>query len=668
MTNRILLISLVLAGACGSPDTAFDDECGPNGECAPGFECRAVDRRCVRATPQPTPDAAVPAPDAPAETLGCAAPAHGPTLHSSDIATDEVWSADGSPHIVTGQVRLLGAATLSVEPCAEVRMAKGVTIVSGFNGASKVRAVGTEMRPITIRQNVAGERFGAIEAHHPGSAELAYVTIEGGGAAPFRRGASVVGWGDGARPVKPVLLLDHVSVVESAGMGVLLERFGTFAPGSRALSVTGSGVELGGEGEAVRLDTAAAGDLPAGSYAGNGLDAVTLFGGIVDMPLSLHAAGVPYRVENATSLLVRDGGLLELGPGVEIQLAETSGIDVRGGQLVARGTAEAPVRIIPRGALPWLQLGVTAPGKLSLTHTILEHGGGDKFTFNAALVARGDGTLPLDPVLHVDHVTVRNAGGIGVLVERFAAFDAESTDLTITGSAFQAARVALPAVSTLPTGAYAGNAIDAIVIDASQTVVDSDTFRDRGVPYVSTSTIGVKPPAGDRMARLVIEPGVTLKFPRGQGMVIGAGSSSSAAWPGELVAVGTPEKPIVFSSAEPVPAAGDWMGIYFQGYRPTGNRIAQARVEYAGASCLCSLSSCVDREESGVMFSHYPLSEKPISATVFAHIDGNGIFNSFRTDDAEALDMTADNQFEDVGGCAQTMIMTASGTCSRECL
>src|SRR5262245_23779386 len=100
MNDRILLISLVLLGACGSPDTAADDECGPNGECAPGFECREVDRRCIRVTTQ-TPDAGVPQADAAPEPLGCTIPTGGPTLHSADINADEVWTANGSPHIVT---------------------------------------------------------------------------------------------------------------------------------------------------------------------------------------------------------------------------------------------------------------------------------------------------------------------------------------------------------------------------------------------------------------------------------------------------------------------------------------------------------------------------------------------------------------------------------------
>jgi hypothetical protein len=311
---------------------------------------------------------------------------------------------------------------------------------------------------------------------------------------------------------------------------------------------------------------------------------------------------------------------------------------------------------------------VTASGKMSLTHTFVERGGADRFTHNAAIVARGDGTAPLDPVLLVDHVTVRDAGGVGIFVERFGAFDPASTDLTITGAATEAARVATPAVHSIPAGSYTGNAIDAIVIDAANTIVDSETFRDRGVPYVATWSLAVKPPAADRVARLTVEPGVTLKFPKEHGLVMGVGSSSSPAFPGELVAVGTPERPIVFTSAEPIPAAGDWRGIYFHGYRPTGNRIAHARVEYAGASCLCSLGSCVDREESAVMFSFYPLEEKPVTDTVFAHIDGNGIFGTFRSDDPSALDMTAENQFEDVLGCKQTMIMSNAGACSRECL
>jgi hypothetical protein len=103
------------------------------------------------------------------------------------------------------------------------------------------------------------------------------------------------------------------------------------------------------------------------------------------------------------------------------------------------------------------------------------------------------------------------------------------------------------------------------------------------------------------------------------------------------------------------------------GYRPTGNKLSHTLVEYAGADCLCSVGGCVDQEEAAVMFFIYPLEEPVVSQSRFAHIAGHGIYSNFRSDSTN-LDMTADNDFDDVTGCAQTMVVSAAGMCTRECM
>lgn len=84
-------------------------------------------------------------------------------------------------------------------------------------------------------------------------------------------------------------------------------------------------------------------------------------------------------------------------------------------------------------------------------------------------------------------------------------------------------------------------------------------------------------------ATLTIEPGVTVRFDGGKKMQVNGG----------LVACGTESEPIIFTSNQPVPAAGDWRNIEFaetaipSKYDNTGDYIGgsilqHCIVEYAG--------------------------------------------------------------------------------------
>jgi len=78
-------------------------------------------------------------------------------------------------------------------------------------------------------------------------------------------------------------------------------------------------------------------------------------------------------------------------------------------------------------------------------------------------------------------------------------------------------------------------------------------------------------------ATLTIEPGVTLSFDGNIGIEVGNADV------GTLVAVGTAQDPITFTSSSSPPLAGDWGGIrLFDGTLP-GTQIAYAKVDFCGA-------------------------------------------------------------------------------------
>lgn len=80
-------------------------------------------------------------------------------------------------------------------------------------------------------------------------------------------------------------------------------------------------------------------------------------------------------------------------------------------------------------------------------------------------------------------------------------------------------------------------------------------------------------------ATLTILPGAVIKFNEGRGMYIGYSSGFSGA---TLIAEGTSENPIVFTTAAATPTAGDWDYIGFYDNASGASSMAYCVVEYAG--------------------------------------------------------------------------------------
>lgn len=310
---------------------------------------------------------------APEQGVACPAPRAGPTTHpAATLSGDVTWSADASPHVITGDVTVPAGATLTLEPCAQVTIAENHYLtVKG-----KLTATGTAGKPITIAQKDAGKRWASIEVSDPGSASLAYVTISGGGGlGNTTAGASLRVYGQNVVPIVKPLFVDHVTVKDSAGPGVLLTDTAGFADGSKELTITQTGSApvasaLSGP-MPLRVNLNALGTIPSGNYTGNAADEIEIVGDAPSSALGVDATlrnrGVPYHVGGRggnPELRVSDdkGGLatLTIEPGVELrfekdarfEIGHFTGNDAPRGVLVAVGTPDKHIVFTSAAATP----------------------------------------------------------------------------------------------------------------------------------------------------------------------------------------------------------------------------------------------------------------------------------------------------------------------------
>jgi hypothetical protein len=223
------------------------------------------------------------------------------------------------------------------------------------------------------------------------------------------------------------------------------------------------------------------------------------------------------------------------------------------------------------------------------------------------------------------------------------------------------------AIDTIPTGTYTGNKKDEIrimpeTVDGAGGFQEDTTMHDRGVPYRVSNTadhhdlmIGT----GSKDAILTIEPGVKVLFEKTAALLIeshGAGTSS-------IVARGTKEKPIVFTSASETPAAGDWRGFFFNGPIAPKNALENVRIEYTGSDCSCSRVTCsadVSEFEAAIIFSEEPKTMF-MKDSVIAHGSGHGIVQGYT---GQSFDWKGSgNSFDDIAMCPVTLPWLPDTSC-----
>lgn len=382
------------------------------------------------------------------------------------------------------------------------------------------------------------------------------------------------------------------------------------------------------------------------------------------------AAASPHVVD--ANLTIAAGRTITVEPCAVVQLKGAVGMLIQG-KLVAEGAADKPIRF-ERGeaATAWTSIETRKGAEVRLAYATLEGGGnsgGGRPTQFGALDIRGDQELAPQPLLFVDHVTVKGSQSLGVWVREGGGFAPGSTDLTITGGADFPILIWGRAAGTLPSGTYTGNGTDEIILPANggaDDIKEDTTLAERGVPYRIGGPTGGKrlTVAGTGSAPLLtIAPGVTLRFDKDTRLSVDETSGTAL---GALRAEGTADKQIVFTSAAAAPAPGDWVGIVLEGKPDARDKIAFAKVAYAGGGSQISSFDCPSPVNTG--FSNEGailiIGGAPASAfvtnTTIENSAGDGIVRGWTGAPVELL---ATNTFTSVTRCNQTFPKPSTGTC-----
>lgn len=383
-----------------------------------------------------------------------------------------------------------------------------------------------------------------------------------------------------------------------------------------------------------------------------------------------HDVTFDVSVRNAT-LTISPCAIVRVVRSRGMQIGFSSGVS---GKIVAKGRADAPIVFQAKDAgTKWGGLLVNPLGNADLAYvTIQDAGEVASSRGGGALHLLGDGTKPLQRLATVDHVTIESSPKYGAVLEAHAGFTDASRDLVVKGAGQVALRVTSVAVGTIPTGTYTGNTTDAIRIWGDP-VNEDTTIHDRGVPYLVGGD-GAFPElsvqgADGTAPLLTVEAGVTLKFAKqgsnNSGLFVERASITTAAR-GALRALGTAAKPVVFTSAEATPAAGDWVGIFMRGIPDPRNKIDFARVEYAGADTGTSGFSCgtppspVPGSNEAAIAIFGPPAGAFVTNTTISQSAANGIERAWTGD---PMDFLATNTFTNVQWCRQTYPHPNAGVC-----
>ncbi len=384
-----------------------------------------------------------------------------PTKHSGAVRGEEVWRAEDSPHLVTGDLDVVEGGKLVIEPCALVRLAANANLnVAGplTPDEGELVAEGSEEEPIRFER--AGESpWGRLFVHHPGTARLAWVTLDGGGAGDAPRVGETLGArGDGQLPPKPALFVDHVTVSASTGAGVLVDGGAAFAEGSTRLRIEGSGDDE--HPYPLVVGEQAIDSVPDGSYTGNRRDEILIEpevvsgGNGIQVDTTMRHHGVPWRVgllpENsnlqvgsgqdgahAPTLTIEAGVTLRFTARTELFVAAN---DVGPAKLRAVGTQDQPVTFTSAEETPapgdWqgLWFAGRASAENRLEHVRIEYTGAG---CDCALVTCSAGVETFEAALifveqprssFLAHSVIAHAAGHGV----FQSWDGASFDWTST--------------------------------------------------------------------------------------------------------------------------------------------------------------------------------------------------------------------------------------------
>ncbi len=472
-------------------------------------------------------------------------PLEGNTL-SGDITGDVELDASIA-YTLTGTVSIKNGATLTIPAGTTIKATKGFSSYIIVEQGGMINAEGTATAPITFTSDESS----------PAAGDWGGIWINGY--------APISGGGTGTSEVDATLPYGGTDATDNSG--VLKYVIIAYSGAQSSESVEHNGLTLDGVGSGTTIDNI---------YIYDGADdAVEFFGGTV----------------NVSNLLAVncDDDMFDVTQGWTGTLTNAYGIWEDG---------YVSTESDPRG--------IESDGNLD--GNFPDQSGQSNFTVANVTIKNASGYLMEDgiKVRRGATATITNALLIGGTAKDFI----DVTDSK--GDATTATSISL----TVQNSAYSSNEIHSNETYSNVSIVEGNTGADEAAfgwtnyIFSTTESATISGDVTEDMrlnalytytlnGTLSVKSGATLYIPAGTTIEATKGFSSYliVEQGGKIMAEGTAEAPITFTSAESTPAAADWGGIWINGYAPisgggTGTSEVDATLPYGGSDAA---------DNSGVM-------------------------------------------------------------------
>jgi hypothetical protein len=321
------------------------------------------------------------------------------------LGATDMWKADEGIHQLDNDYEVKG--TLVIEPCAQVRLSRDVTLGVSEMGILRVGAQGGGLAVIDA-VDAAKPWHVIYSVKSTSRVELINTLIKNGGSEGANGGGSIYMRGEAALvPTSTILLVDNVRIENSATYGIQLDSNGAFDPASKGLTVTGS------KKSPIAMFSKTMGSIPTGTYTGNTNDWFEIDGGgtgkdVIDADTTWVDRGIPIATgfgglkvgnfKGNAQLTIEPGVIVEMREPKPymIQVGSSSTDKTPTGAIVAVGTADKPITFRGRGKKrDWAGIGFygQVDPRSHFDHVVIEDVGGDDSTIGAECVESKDPNL-----------------------------------------------------------------------------------------------------------------------------------------------------------------------------------------------------------------------------------------------------------------------------------
>jgi len=255
------------------------------------------------------------------------------------------------------------------------------------------------------------------------------------------------------------------------------------------------------------------------------------------------------RVRNAT---------VTIEPGVIFKFTDGSGFDFaywdgEYSTLIAKGNKSLPITFTSVSTSPndgdWDGLRFyKGANNCELDYCYIEYAGGNDY-YGSVYVE--------EAMISMTNSEIRNASNVGIRLKHEGGFTAFDRNYMANIDSYPISVFANNVHTIAGNNSYETALGIWIENDENFTLQGEYTWTNQGIPYYQEGTIRFG--AGGQGCVINIEQGTEVLF-------MNDALWDVAYWDNEfatIIAHGTVEKPILFSSANPVPSAGDWKGIHF---------------------------------------------------------------------------------------------------------